>query len=75
MEAYKDAPLTDFKFDHLDIQAASAGSIADAKDWSFSDDKLTIADGSAVRVTDSTNVTGLPAAAAPTPASAAAPAH
>jgi len=75
VEAYKDAPLTGFKFDHLDIQAASAGSIADAKDWSFSDDKLTIADGSAVRVTDSSNVTGLPAAAAPAPAPATVPAH
>jgi polygalacturonase len=73
VEAYKDAPLTGFKFDHLDIQAASAGSIADAKDWSFADDKLTIADGSAVKVSDSTNVTGLPAATAP--ASVAAPAH
>jgi hypothetical protein len=72
VEAYKDAPLTDFKFDHLDIQAASAGSIADAKDWSFADDKLTIADGSVVRVTDSTNVTGLPAASA---AQGATPAH
>jgi polygalacturonase len=58
--AYPDAPLTDFHFDHLDIEAASAGTIADAKDWSFADDKLTIADGSAVKVTDSTNVTGLP---------------
>ena len=75
VEAYKDAPLTDFKFDHIDIQAASAGSIADAKDWSFSDDKFTFADGSAVKVTDSTNVTGLPAAAAPAPTATAAPAH
>ncbi len=75
VEAYKDAPLSDFKFDHLDIEAASAGSIADAKDWSFADDKLTIADGSAVRVTDSNNVTGLPAATIPAPTPAAAPAH
>lgn len=58
--AYPNATLDNFKFDHLDIEAASAGSIADAKDWSFADDKLTIADGSAVKVTDSTNVTGLP---------------
>jgi hypothetical protein len=57
-----------FKFDHLDIQAASAGSIADAQDWTFSDIKLTTADGSTVKVTDSTNVTGLPAASAPPPA-------
>jgi polygalacturonase len=67
VEAYKDAPLTDFKFDHLDIQAASAGSIADAKDWSFSDLKLATADNSTVRVTDSTNVTGLPATIPATP--------
>jgi polygalacturonase len=68
VSAYANAPLTDFKFDHLDIGAASAGSIADAKDWSFADDKLTIADGSAVKVTDSTNVTGLPTAATAAPA-------
>jgi polygalacturonase len=62
VSAYANAPLTGFKFDHLDIEAATAGSIADAKDWSFADDKLTIADGSAVKVTDSTNVNGLPTA-------------
>jgi hypothetical protein len=66
--AYPNATLDNFKFDHLDIEAASAGSIADVKDWSFADDKLTIADGSAVKVTDSTNVTGLPATAPTTPA-------
>ena len=68
--AYPDAPLVNFKFDHLDIQAARAGSIADAKDWIFSDIKLTTTDGSAVKVTDSTNVTGLPGAAAAPPAAA-----
>src|SRR5208283_5896378 len=72
VEAYKDAPLTNFKFDHLDIQAASAGSIADAKDWSFADDKLTIADGSAVKITDSTNVIGLPTATSATTSAPAA---
>ncbi|MDP9051683.1 MAG: glycoside hydrolase family 28 protein, partial [Acidobacteriota bacterium] len=65
VEAYPDTPLTGFKFDHLDIQAATAGSIADAKDWIFSDIKLTTADNSAVKVSDSTNVTGLTAAVAP----------
>jgi polygalacturonase len=60
VEAYPDAPLTNFKFDHLDIQAASAGTIADAKDWTFSDITLVTKDDSAVKVTDSTNVTGLP---------------
>jgi polygalacturonase len=68
--AYPNATLDNFKFDHLDIEAASAGSIADAKDWSFADDKLTIADGSVVRVTDSTNVTGLPVATTAAPVAA-----
>ncbi len=66
--AYPNAPLVDFKFDHLDIQAASAGSIADAKDWTFSDIKLIIADNSTVKVTDSTNVTGLPTGSVAPPA-------
>jgi polygalacturonase len=72
VEAYPDAPLVNFKFDHLDIQAADAGSIADAKDWTFTDIKLTTANGSIVKVTDSSNVTGLPASApaAATPAPA-----
>jgi hypothetical protein len=59
VEAYPDAPLVGFKFDHLNIQAASAGSIADAKDWTFSDIHLTIADSSTVKLTGSTNITGL----------------
>ncbi len=63
VEAYPDAPLINFKFDHLDIQAVDAGTIADAKDWIFSDIKLTTTDGSAVEVTNSTNVTGLPTVA------------
>jgi polygalacturonase len=63
--AYPNAPLVGFKFDHLDIQAASAGSIANAQDWAFSDIKLTTTDGSTVKVTDSSNVTGLPVAPAP----------
>src|ERR1035438_5030754 len=68
VSAYPNVPLINFKFDHLDIQAASAGSIANAQDWAFSDIKLTTTDNSAVKVTNSTNVTGLPAApAASTP--------
>jgi polygalacturonase len=64
VEAYPDAPLINFKFDHLDIQAASAGGIADAQDWSFSDIKLTTADNSTVKVINSTKVIGLPTASA-----------
>jgi polygalacturonase len=60
VSAYPNAPLTNFRFDHIDIQAASAGSIADAKDWTFTDVKLTVKDGSKVALTDDTNITGLP---------------
>jgi polygalacturonase len=64
VSAYPNAPLINFKFEHLDIQAATAGSIADAKDWTFSDIKLTTTDNSTVKVIDSTNVTGLPGVSA-----------
>ena len=60
VSAYPNAPLVDFKFDHLDVEAASAGSIANAQNWTFSDVHLSTADGSTVKVTDSENVTGLP---------------
>jgi polygalacturonase len=71
--AYADTPLTDFKIDHIDIEAATAGTIADAKDWALSDIKLSTTDNSTVKITESTNVTGL--AAAPTPESTASPAQ
>jgi polygalacturonase len=57
--AYPEAPLVDFKLDHLDIEAQSAGSIADAKNWTFSDVQLKVADGSTVKLTGDTGVTGL----------------
>jgi polygalacturonase len=60
VSAYPNAPLVDFKLDHLDIQAQTAGSISNAQNWTFSDVHLQIADGSTVEVMDSTNVTGLP---------------
>jgi polygalacturonase len=68
VSAYPNAPLINFKFDHIDIQAATAGAIANAQDWTFSDITLTTTDNSAVKVTDSTNVTGLPPAPPPAPA-------
>jgi len=61
--AYADAPLINFKIDHIDIEAATAGTIANASDWTLSDLHLTIADNTAVKVTDSTNLIGLPTAA------------
>ena len=60
VSAYPNAPLINFKFDHLDIEAAAAGSISNAQDWTFSDLHLTTTDNSTIKVTNSTNVTGLP---------------
>lgn len=59
VDAYANAPLTNFQLDHLNIQAQSAGHIADAKDWIFKELSLQIGDGSKVKVTDSSDVTGL----------------
>jgi polygalacturonase len=53
--AYANAPLVDFKLDHLDIEAATAGTIANAKKWTMTDNILKTADGSKVTFTDSAN--------------------
>ena len=60
VDAFKEAPLEHFQLDHLQIQAATAGHVRDAKDWKFSDVSLVTADKSNVAVSDSTDVTGLP---------------
>ncbi len=60
VSAYPNAPLINFRFDHIDISAQTAGMIADAKDWTFSTTEIKTADGSTVAVKDSTDVTGLP---------------
>jgi polygalacturonase len=59
VDAYPNAPLTDFHLDHWNVQAATAGHIANAKDWKFSDVALTIEDGSVVALSDSHNITGI----------------
>jgi polygalacturonase len=46
VSAYPDAPLVDFKIDHLNIAAQTAGTIANAKNWSMTDNTITTADGS-----------------------------
>ena len=51
--AYPNATLDDFHFDHLDIQAATAGTIANAKNWTITDSNIQTADGSKVKFTDS----------------------
>jgi len=60
VDAYQEAPLERFQLDHLNLQVATAGHIADAKDWKFSDVSLLTADKSSVSVSDSMGVIGLP---------------
>ncbi len=52
MSAYPNAPLEDFHLDHLDIQAATAGAIANAKNWTMTDNSIRTADGSKVIFTN-----------------------
>jgi polygalacturonase len=56
VSAYPNAPLVNFKLDHLDIEALTAGTIANAKNWNLSDNTIKTADGSKVAFTDSTEV-------------------
>src|SRR5205823_12820392 len=52
--AYPDAPLVDFKLDHLNIEAQTAGTIAYAKNWTMTDNTIKTADNSKVTFTNST---------------------
>jgi hypothetical protein len=60
VSAYAKAPLERFQLDHLDIQAATAGYITDAKDWKFSNFTLSTTDGSTVTQSDDSGIIGLP---------------
>ncbi|MGA7832953.1 MAG: glycosyl hydrolase family 28 protein [Terracidiphilus sp.] len=51
--AYPNATLDHFRFDHLDIEAATAGTIADAKDWTMTESDLKTTDGSKLQYLDS----------------------
>jgi len=53
VSAYPDAPLENFRFDHLDIQAKTAGSIANARNWSITESKIETTDGSKPEFADS----------------------
>jgi polygalacturonase len=53
VSAYPTATLNDFRIDHLDIEAATAGTIANAKNWTLTDNTIKAADGSKVTFTDS----------------------
>jgi len=77
VSAYPNATLDNFRLDHLDIEAATAGTIANARNWSISDSSFRMADESKPVFTDSTAVElknisyGEPAAPAEHPAAAA----
>jgi len=62
VDAFPQVPLERFTLDHLDIQAHTAGHIADTRDWKFSDIVLKTEDGSKVAVSNSVNIVGLPKA-------------
>ncbi len=46
VSAYPNATLDDFRLDHLDIKAATAGTIANAKNWTLTANRIKTADGS-----------------------------
>ena len=52
VSAYSNATLDNFRLDHLNIEAQTAGTIANAKDWTMSDNTIQTADGSTVKFTD-----------------------
>jgi polygalacturonase len=46
VSAYPNATLDSFRLDHLDIEAATAGSIANARNWTLTDSSIKTGDGS-----------------------------
>jgi polygalacturonase len=58
VSAYPNATLDNFRLDHLNIEAQTAGFIANAKNWSFADNEIKTADGSKVEISDAPNPKG-----------------
>jgi len=54
VSAYPNATLDDFRLDHLNIEAATAGTIANTKNWKMFDNTITTTDGSKVTLNNST---------------------
>jgi hypothetical protein len=59
ISAYPEKPLKNFRFERLQLDAWSAGSIANADNFSFNDLKILSLDGKPVEVKQSTNVRGI----------------
>jgi len=51
VSAYPNATLDNFRIDHLDIEAATAGTIANARHWTVVENNIKTADGSKVTYT------------------------
>ena len=52
VSAYPNATLDNFTIDHLNIQAKTAGTIANTRNWTLNDNTITTADGSTPTFTD-----------------------
>jgi polygalacturonase len=51
VSAYPNATLENFRLDHVDIEAKTAGFIGNARDWKFADNRIETVDGSQVNLT------------------------
>ena len=58
VSAYPNATLDNFHLDHLNIEAATAGTIANAKNWTMTDNTIKTADGSKIAFTETPIETG-----------------
>jgi polygalacturonase len=54
VSAYPNATLDNFRLDHINIEAAPAGPIANAKNWTLTGNTIRAADGTKPAFTDST---------------------
>jgi len=65
ISSYENDPILNFDFDRLDIEAKSAGTIADAENWTFEHTAIKTEDGSHVTLNNSKNIRGLPEGSSP----------
>ena len=48
MSSYPESPLVDFTFEDIEIEAKTAGTIANTQGWKMEDMRIKTADGSTV---------------------------
>ncbi len=71
VDAFPDKRLDDFTLSNMQIDAQTAGHIADASHWTFSNVNLKTQDGSVVLLSDDSNIEGIPSRVSSSEASAA----